>query len=438
MGYFDEFSIRELSQAIKTRKVTPVKLVEESLARIKELEDKVIAWKVVDEEGALAAAKELTKEIENGVVRSPLHGIPIGIKDIIDVKGLPTRLGYEGYQNIGPAEQDAEIVAVLRSLGAIIVGKNHTAQFAYYDPAPTRNPYNLAHTPGGSSSGSAAAVAAGMVPLAVGTQTNASICRPAAYNGVAGFKPTTHHFALDGCFLFSQTFDSIGFFARSFEDIAVLYECLEENNGMELSTDNQSPYKIGKVMDPVYQEMSAGVRDGWDEFCNRLGGLGYVIEELESPYPFQELIDQHQIVMAYESGRNHADIVLRDTQYIGAKFLEFVQKGKEISEESYRKALNGISLAKSEIQFLYNKYDVLLTPPTDTVAPKGLESTGNPKFTTPWTTLGVPISTLPIGIDSNGLPLAVNLSSQAGNEVGLIKCTLDLANTVQPLPLPRF
>jgi aspartyl-tRNA(Asn)/glutamyl-tRNA(Gln) amidotransferase subunit A len=438
VGYFDEFSLRELSQAIKTRKVTPVKLVEETLARIKELEDKVIAWKVVDEERALEAAKELTKEIENGVVRSPLHGIPIGIKDIIDVKGLPTRLGCEGYQNRGPAEQDAEIVALLRELGAIIVGKTHTAQFAYYDPAPTRNPYNLAHTPGGSSSGSAAAVATRMVPFAVGTQTNASICRPAAYTGVAGLKPTTHRFALDGCFLFSQTFDSIGFFARRFEDVAFLYECLEENNGIEWNADSESPFKIGKVMDPVYQQMSAGVREGLEGFYNQLEGLGYVIEEVESPYPFQELIDHHQIVMAYESGRNHADIVLRDTQYIGAKFLEFVQKGKAVTEERYRKALNGISMAKREIQSLYDKYGVLVAPATDTVAPKGLDSTGNPKFTTPWTTLGVPISTLPIGIDSTGLPLAVNLSSRAGNEVGLIKCTLDLAKTVKPISLPRL
>ena len=208
----DPGRVTELARDIRDGTLSPVDLVQGYLDRIAAVDGDVEAWRELDAAGALAAAETLAAEAKAGTIRGPLHGIPVGVKDIIDVAGLPTRCNSNSRADIAPATADAEIVAALRAAGAIMLGKTHTTEFALRDPSPARNPHNLAHTPRGSSSGSGAAVAAGMVPVALGTQTMASVNRPAAYCGIGAFKPTTRAMPGAGIALLSSLWDTVGFY----------------------------------------------------------------------------------------------------------------------------------------------------------------------------------------------------------------------------------
>ena len=224
-----QFSVTESAERIRDGCLTPTELVESLLSRITELESRLDAWVTVDTEGALKSAKALTREAATRNLRSPLHGIPVGIKDIFNTKGLRTTMGSPLVSNYVP-ESDARIVERLREAGAIILGKTETTEFAYLDPAPTKNPWNTEYTPGGSSSGSAAAVASRMCPLAFGTQTGGSITRPASFCGVAAIKPTHGLLSNEGVYPQSWTLDHVGFMARSVGDLSMTLQAL---TGME-------------------------------------------------------------------------------------------------------------------------------------------------------------------------------------------------------------
>ena len=215
----DPGSVEEIGRAVESQRADPVVLLEASLRRIDAVENRVHGWRLLDRDSALAQARVLRQEAEAGRIRSPLHGIPVAVKDVLDVAGLPTRAGSPTRADIAPSTIDAQVVAQLRAAGAIILGKAHTTEFAYFDgPPPTRNPHNLAHTPGGSSGGPAAVVAAGMVPLSLGTQTAGSVSRPAAYCGIAAFKPSTRAWSSFGVVPFAPSFDTVGVFGYRVSD----------------------------------------------------------------------------------------------------------------------------------------------------------------------------------------------------------------------------
>ena len=222
----DPGRVDALAQQIRDGVLSPVDLVQHCIDRIDAVEPQVEAWRELCTDTAFAEAKNLEQEIETGLIRGPLHGIPVGVKDIIDVKGVPTRCNSKSRADIGPATADAEVVAALRTAGAIILGKTHTTEFAFRDPSPARNPHNLAHTPGGSSSGSGAAVGAGMVPVALGTQTMASVNRPAAYCGIAAYKPSTRLMPGGGVAPLSYLYDTVGYYGWNVGDAATVFETI--------------------------------------------------------------------------------------------------------------------------------------------------------------------------------------------------------------------
>ncbi|QQK74406.1 amidase [Salicibibacter cibarius] len=438
MSLLNRLTIHEASELIRSGDITPVELVNDCLDRIKEIDDKVLAWREVDEDRAIESAKLLSKEAREGKIRSPLHGIPIGVKDIFDVADLPTRAGTEIWEDIAPSEKDSNIVARLRELGAIIIGKTHTTKFAFYDPAPTRNPYNTCHTPGGSSSGSAASISSDMALLTIGSQTNASVCRPAAYSGVVGFKPTTNSIKMEGVRPLAPTFDSLGFFGQHVRDVAEGYQPFSKRSQKEfddlLSGLHHS--HVGVVSDPLYSKASSDVQELQKEAVLKLRANNFEIKEVTPPRPFENLIEIHQTVMAYEASQNYSELVKK--HHIDGKFAKLVKDGEQISEKTYKNALSDINVSKNEMWDLFNSFDVLLAPPTDTSAPEGIGWTGNPSFTTPWVIFGGPLLVIPGEVDHKGLPLATMLASAPGTDLDLIKNGLSIERIMDFSPRPTF
>lgn len=441
MSDLNQLTVFEASQLIRSGEITPEELVADCLERIEKVESEVLAWRIVDRDRAMEAARSLTEEVKNGRVRSPLHGIPIGIKDIFDVAGLPTRAGSEIFEDVEPAARDSSIVARLREAGVIILGKTYTTKFAFYDPAPTRNPYHLNHTPGGSSSGSAAAVSSDMALLTVGSQTNASICRPGAYSGAVSFKPTTNSMKIEGVFPLAPSFDSPGFFGKNLLDIAAGYLPFsagsfgEYDRLLPMALKKES-YSVGVISDPIYLEASNELHKVQEETVKRLKANHYEIKEVRPPCSFADLIECHQAVMAYEAAQHYATLV--EEHNIGGKFRVLVEEGKQISEKMYKNALGHIDSAKDEMREIFDTFDVLMAPPTDTSAPEGLDSTGNPRFTTPWTALAGPLVVIPAALDNKGLPLAIMFASAPGTDFSLIKNCLPIERVMGSLPKPTF
>jgi aspartyl-tRNA(Asn)/glutamyl-tRNA(Gln) amidotransferase subunit A len=442
MGNLHQLTIVEAANLLRVKKITVTELVTACLTRINEIEDKIQAFRVVDEKGAMDQARELDAELKRGKVRGLLHGIPVGIKDIFDVKGFPTRAGSLLLEEAPSAKSDSTVVARLREAGAVILGKTHTTTFAYYDPAPTHNPYQLCHTPGGSSSGSAAAITSDMALLTIGSQTNASICRPGAYSGAYSFKPTSHRINMTGVKPLAPSFDTPGFFGRCVYDLLAGFSPFNEDLNIEdlyedlfAKTMKKDKGSIGVLSDPLYLEASVEVRQTFNESIERLEAFGYQVETIPSPVSLASLIPPHQTIMAYEAAKAYEE--LATGQRMGGRFEELIREGQEISEETYKDAHQKIIGAKGDMGDVFERFDFLVTLPTDTSAPKGLETTGNPKFTTPWTVLGGPLVVIPVGLDQKGLPLAIMLAAAPGKDLELIQNSLSIEKIMGTLPKPK-
>ncbi len=416
-----DYSLQQLSVAIHEQKITPLELVEAYLQQIRQEEQTIAAWCHIDEEKALQMAKQYSSEAKEGKFRGPLHGIPVGIKDNIDVKGMPTKLGSKVWEHRQPSTRDAKIIAHLREQGAIILGKTHMTEFAWFDPAPTKNPHHLAHTPGGSSSGSAAAVAAKMVPFSLGSQTAASVSRPAAYCGIAGFKPTSAPILTDAA-PFAPSFDTIGFFTKNVNELAFLMKPLLEKD-VEKPHDPSNPKSttIGILVDPLHQEADAALQSLLNQVEHTLHANDYTVERVSSPYSFQQLISWHRIALTYEAASEYKQVVLENEDLIGTKFVELVKEGTGVSKAEYEQALTSINRAKEQF-WAESKVDFFLTLPISTPAPSR-ETTGDPRFTTPWTVLGGPLSVIPNGKNEEGLPLAIMLASPPHTDKQLLSYT---------------
>jgi Asp-tRNA(Asn)/Glu-tRNA(Gln) amidotransferase A subunit family amidase len=345
----------------------------------------------------------------------PLSGIPFGMKDIVETKGLSTEYGSPIYKGrIGT--EDAAIVRELRQRGGVLLGKTHTTSFAYRTPAPTRNPRNLAHTPGGSSSGSAAAVAAGMVPLAVGTQTGGSVLRPASFCGVTGFKPTFGWTSTEGVLPFAKSLDTLGFFAPTAADMVALWEAL----GHSTNASGDAPLGAPQPAPAVEPEMAAACQ----KTLARLRSAGVGIQPIDIDAMLTRLIAEARIVQFYEGAHFHEQ---RYKEY-GARLADMgdlVREGLQIPTSDYDGARRFIAECRTKIVEQYKATPIILVPAAPGPAPRGLTSTGDSRMNAPWTALGTPAISIPMPV-GNALPLGLQLTAAHGNEAGLLRTAVRL------------
>ena len=406
----DDLSLVELSRRIRDGEVTPVDVVEGCLARVAEREDAVRAWSYLAADEARGRARTLTEELATGSPRSVLHGMPFAVKDIYDTAGMPTEWGTPVHRDRVPAS-DAKVVADLASMGAIVLGKTHTTAYAYFDPAPTMNPHNPAHTPGGSSSGSAAAVADGMVPLALGSQTQGSVLRPASFCGVCGLKPTFGALSAEGVMPFSPTLDHPGLFARTVGDMVFLWRSLKG-----VSPASEPPLCMGVPKWPIEGNLEPEMAEGFARCLERLREDGYSIEPVSLPDSFANLPKTIQVVMRYEAARIHGEDLRNHGTAVGEKLALLLEDGLTIRESDYDAARTHLDQAREDFAAWTRECPIWATPAAVGPAPHGLETTGDPSCNAPFTALGVPSVSLPFGRTENGLPLGLQLSAPAGGE----------------------
>src|SRR5581483_13566 len=379
------------------------------LRRIAERDADVRAWVEVAPQPPLAQGR--------------LSGVPFAAKDIFETAGLATEYGSPLYAG-RRGSIDAAIVTELRREGAILVGKTHTTAFAYFDPAPTRNPRDSAHTPGGSSSGSAAAVAAGMVPLALGTQTQGSVLRPASYCGVAGCKPTYGILPLQGVLAFAPTLDTAGLFTQTADDMLLAGKAL----GWDCS--EAAPLTLGVPPLPAgaMPEMERG-------FCGAVAKLrseGFRVEPIELPENFTELLPAARLINDYEGARTHQERWKTYGSLIGQKLADLVKRGLAIGAEQYAAALDTLERARQQMAKQFEETPVILFPAATGPAPRGLDSTGDPRMNSPWTALGGPAISIPI--PGPGLPLGLQLTAARNRDGFLLAAAAKLEETLNRPP----
>ena len=393
----------EAVAAIEAGTLTSEKLVRDCLDRIAERDDIVKAWVHLDPDQAIAQAK--AADLAAGGL---LRGIPVGVKDIIDTYDMPTGHNspiFEGKVPFG----DAACVALCRTANAVIMGKTVTTEFANRHAGATTNPHDHGHTPGGSSSGSAAAVADGHVPLAFGTQTGGSVIRPAAYCGVVGYKPTFGDFSRVGIKMQCHSVDTLGLMARTLDDIALFRAAVLKLPPVRIDREIGRP-RIGVCRSPVWDKAEPETKALIEETATRLSDKGASVIDVSFAAPFADIIDDHAAITGFESVRNYADERLRNPDKVSDELMSGpMKRGLAVSFERYVAAQRKATAFKAHVDSLFDKVDLLLTPSAPGEAPKGLAATGDPVFNSIWTLAGTPCVTLPAGTGPNGLPLGVQL-----------------------------
>jgi len=419
----DPGAIGALRDEMARGDLDPVALLERVLARIETAEPSVQGWRIIDRDGARAQAARLRGASTQG----PLQGIPVAVKDVIDVAGWPTRAGSRSRENAPPAGLDAVMVTRLRAAGAIILGKAHTTEFAFFDgPPPTRNPYDLSRTPGGSSAGPAAVVAAGMVPASLGTQTAGSVSRPAAYCGIAAFKPSTLSWPAFGVVPFAPSFDTIGVFGYRVIDAAAFARALMPDFvGGECLPPRQ--LRVAIIDDPIMAAASAATEKLLVSIGDKLKAGGVAVEHVMSPVGLEKLNAMHLIVREYEVGRAHAALLGTQEGAITPALRDAIARGLAIDDARYLDAVSALAAARAEFWPATAAFDGLIFPAAPDVAPIGM-ATGPAHFIVPFTALGGPIASVPCGFDQ-GMPLGIMLAAAPGAD----RMLLDLAERLAPL-----
>jgi len=407
------------------------------LERISAIDDKVHAFVHLDPDEALSQARALDERRRNGKPLGPLHGVPVAIKDIFDTADYKTECGSPLLKGRQPM-RDCTVVARLRAAGAVIIGKTVTTEFAYFSPGPTRNPHDLERTPGGSSSGSAAAVAAGMVPLAVGSQTNGSVIRPAAFCGVYGVKPTHGTISRRGALILSQALDHVGVFARTLADAALILEALagyDENDTdtrpvaapaflETLIEEPPMPPQLAFVRTPVWDKADAETRVAFEDFVKLLGESAAVVE---MPDSYASAWDDQRAIMAADMAHNLGEVVERGGEGSSKQLRDFLAEGRQVSAVRYLAARAAARRYAAGITEIFKEYDAILTPASTGVASKGT-ATGNPVFCSLWSLTGLPALSLPLLSGEGGLPLGVQLVGPAGDDARLLRTANWLIN----------
>ena len=427
----------DAARAVRDGAVGAEELVSACLARIREADGEVQAWAFLDPEHALAQARILDQMRSAGGVMGPLHGVPVGIKDIIDTSDMPCECGSVLHAGRLPVD-DAAVVRSLRAAGAVIMGKTVTTEFATYAPAKTRNPHNRGHTPGGSSSGSAAAVAAGMVPLALGTQTNGSVIRPAAFCGVYGFKPTHGLVPRSGIARLSRALDHVGVFARTLEDVALAAEVITGFDERDPDTRPRAaiPFRAIAAAEPPLEPLVAFVRTPmWDRadadtreaFGELAEALGKRVFEVELPELARAALDVHRTIMEAEMAANLSAEYDRGRERLSDSLRGQLERGRAVTALAYQEALARIPLLNAGFEETFDRCDAILTPAAPGTAPRGLDSTGDPAFCTLWTLCGMPSLSMPLMQGANGLPLGVQLVGPRHSDARLLRTARWLA-----------
>jgi aspartyl-tRNA(Asn)/glutamyl-tRNA(Gln) amidotransferase subunit A len=418
----DSPTLTQARHAMEDGSVDPIELVDGCIAAIDRREGELQAWVHVDRNGARAAARELTGARRGGAVRGPLFGIPFGIKDIIDVAGMPTRAGSPLRQQ-HVADADADIVARLRAAGAIMLGKTVTTQFACFDPPETRNPWNPERTPGGSSSGSAVAVATGMCLAALGTQTGGSIIRPAAYCGVVGLKPTWGAWSMQGIVPVSFQLDHVGPLATGIEDIWHIWRAVSGGSPggpAELLPPERAPIlhlPTGSFLDPcdrtVWSVFEASVR--------RLAAQGATVVREELPSCLEDALRMHRRIMVVELAQYHSQAFAKNPSQYAAGIAELIREGWRTPATDYAVARRHREMCMAAIdQVQAEEPRLWITPATTSVAP-GRATTGSPALNSPWSYCGLPAVTFPSGGTHDGLPVGLQLVGRRQGESSLLE-----------------
>src|ERR671924_754577 len=404
-----ELTAAEIAQQVRQRELSPVTLVESLLQHIDRLEPRVQAWVTLDRSGALATARQLADEAQRGSIRGPLHGVPVGVKDIYYTAGLKTTCGSRIFADFIPS-YDATPLARLKRAGAVILGKTVTTEFATLDPGPTRNPWHLAHTPGGSSSGSAAGVAARMVPVALGSQTFGSIQRPAAYCGVFGLKPTHGRVSNYGVFPVSWCLDHMGPLARTVTDIALVLQVLAGYDPLDAATSRapvpdyleavqraDRPPRLGLVRQFYLERADPELRAHTEAVADCLARAGAPVEEVKLPESFRAVLAAHRMIMQVETAAVHADLFRAHAELYGPRIRASIEAGSLIPGVHYLQAQRLRRLVRHDMTQVFQHSDFLLMPAASGPAPRDLTITGDPSFSALASFTGLPAITIPSG-----------------------------------------
>jgi len=450
-----EMTAAEAAAAIRANLLKSEELVRQCIDRIDQVDGKVEAWAYFDSEYAMKQAKEADLAVVEGKPTGPLHGVPVGIKDIFDTHDMPTEDGTVLHAGERPLH-DATAVALLRQAGAVIMGKTVTTELAVYGPGKTRNPHNPEHTPGGSSSGSAAAVAAHMVPLAIGSQTNGSVIRPAAYCGVVGYKPTHGLISRNRVLQISRPLDTVGVFARDVVDAALLAEQMIGYDEFDSDTRPRPRPRLGEVAateppvtpmlafvkTPVWDRAEAATKEAFAELVEHINETAKnadphaskiteeAVKEMELPPLFDEAVGWHTTIMEADLAKSYAHEYQTGKDKLSKTLVEMIERGQKILAVDYNRAVDGIGLLNSLLPAIFAQCDAILTPATTGTAPKGLASTGSPIFCSIWTLCGAPAVTVPILQGEDGLPLGVQLVGPKGDDARLLRTARWLVDIV--------
>ena len=420
----------EIVQAIKKGEISSEELVKSYIEQIKRKEKDVEAFQFFNEELAIAQAKKLDSLHQAGQ-HGDLHGIPVGVKDIFDTIDMPTEDGTEIHKN-NPSLNDCTVVSKLKQAGAVIMGKTVTTELAYYSPGKTKNPHDLSRTPGGSSSGSAAAVASHMVPLAVGSQTNGSVIRPASYCGVVGYKPTKGLISRHLVMQISRTLDHVGVFANSIEDAALISEQLVGHDNQDpdtslnpkpklLAASRQKPPMeplLAYIKLPFIDKLDEDSTEGFKEVKDELKGQ---VDEIELPKGFGKIPEWHKVIMESDMASSFSEEYKKSKNKLSDKIIEAIERGMKYTSVEYNNALSQIDVANAYFKQFFHDYDAILTPSATGEAPKDLKSTGDPIFCTVWTYCGMPSISLPLLQGKNGMPVGVQLVSSLFDDERLFR-----------------
>ncbi len=426
----NEMGAREVAARIAARELSAVELVQACLDRIAAREPDVRAWQHLDPEHALAQARDADAALAAGRGGGPLHGVPVGIKDIIDTADMPTEHGSPMFRG-RRSNRDAACVAALRDAGAIILGKTVTTELANTFPGKTRNPHDLGHTPGGSSSGSAAAVADFHVPLALGTQTGGSVIRPASFCGIHALKPTLGLISRSGVLLQSHSLDTVGVYGRSVEDLGLITDSLSARDPSDpvsyprsrasllalLGEEPPATPRFAFVRTPAWEHATPAARSALEDLA---AGLGELCAEEDLPAPFDRIIELHATVMGCEDLHYYGAFLERTPELVSAPLRARLESARDIPASAYLDALDARETINASLEALLGRVDAVICPASAGPAPEGFESTGSPIFNGLWTYLGVPCVSLP-RLVVDGLPMGVQLVGRRGDEGRLLR-----------------
>jgi amidase len=426
MTDFNRLAARDAAAMIAAGTLTSEALVQACLDRIAAREGEVQAWTHLDPAQAISEARQRDREAPRG----SLHGVPIGVKDVLDTADMPTTYGSRAYEGHRPAS-DAAAVALARAAGAVVLGKTVSTEFAVWSPGKTRNPHNIAHTPGGSSSGSAAAVADFMVPLAFGTQTAGSIIRPASFCGVVGYKPSFGLVAISGTKVLAPSLDTLGGFARSVADIAWFLGALAERPEL-VPSDLPAAPRIGLYRPAPWTQAAPETVAALDHAAHRLARAGAIVGD-RGAYPlFDRLVPMHNTIMVYEAARNLAWERLQRADAVAPRTRDLFTEGAAVTWAAYEAAAAYAAEARMSAPDFFGDFDAVLVPAAPGEAPTA-ETTGDSVFNRGWTLLRWPCITVPAMRGTSGLPVGVQLVARPGRDVDLLAVAAFAERALGPL-----